>query len=70
MSEATSEQSRPDDLPRYRLLTGKDDRAFCERVSAALDLGWELYGNPALTVSSDGTPVVGQALLWPQPPRA
>jgi hypothetical protein len=23
----------PDDRPIYRLLTGKDDRAFCERVS-------------------------------------
>ena len=26
----------PDDRPIYRLLTGKDDREFCERVSAAV----------------------------------
>ena len=26
----------PEDRPIYRLLTGKDDRAFCERVSEAL----------------------------------
>ena len=29
----------PDDRPVYRLLTGKDDRAFCERVSDALEQG-------------------------------
>ena len=32
----------PEDRPIYRLLTGKDDRAFCERVSEALDQGWRL----------------------------
>jgi hypothetical protein len=63
-------ERRPDDLPRYRFLTGNDDRAFCERVSEALDLGWELYGSPALTMSSDGTARAGQALLWPQSLRA
>ena len=31
--------SPPDDKPIYRLLTGKDDRAFCERVSEALAAG-------------------------------
>ena len=30
----------PDDRPIYRLLTGHDDRAFCERVSEALEQGW------------------------------
>ena len=34
---------------RYRLLTGPDDKQFCERVSAALDDGYELYGSPAVT---------------------
>lgn len=67
MSSSDSERPRPpDDLPRYRFLTGPDDRSFCDRVSAALDLGWELYGSPALTVSPDGTAIVGQALLWPE----
>lgn len=33
----------------YRLLTGPDDKAFCERVSAALKDGYELYGSPAIT---------------------
>ena len=30
----------PDDRPIYRLLTGHDDRAFCERESEALEQGW------------------------------
>ena len=38
----------PDDKPIYRFLTGKDDRAFCDRVSEALGQGWRLYGSPVL----------------------
>lgn len=33
----------------YRLLTGEPDRAFCERVSEALDNGYVLYGQPIMT---------------------
>lgn len=58
--------SPPDDLPRYRLLTGKDDAAFCHRVSEALGLGYRLYGSPALTYDGDHV-VAAQALLWPEP---
>ena len=36
----------PDNLPRYRLLTGPDDSGFCRRVSEALALGYVLYGSP------------------------
>ena len=46
----------PDDRLTYRLLTGTDDRAFCEKVSAALADGYVLYGSPALTF--DGEKVV------------
>ena len=47
---------------RYRLLTGPDTTAFCERVSQALDEGYELYGSPALTF--DGTTTyVAQAVV-------
>ncbi len=31
----------------YRLLTEEDTSAFCHKVSAALEKGWELYGDPA-----------------------
>ncbi len=51
---------------RYRLLTGTDDRAFCERVSAALDEGYVLHGSPALTF--DGArAVTAQAVVLPGP---
>ncbi len=47
---------------RYRLLTGPDDNAFCERVSKALDEGYALYGSPSVTFN--GTNVIAaQALV-------
>lgn len=54
----------PNDLPRYRVLTGKDDAAFCWRVSEALALGFALHGSPSLTFNGEHV-VVAQALLWP-----
>lgn len=39
----------PRERLRYRLLTGTDDRAFCERVSRALADGYRLYGSPSVT---------------------
>jgi hypothetical protein len=30
----------------YRFITGPDDSAFCHRVTAALNKGWQLYGSP------------------------
>ncbi|WP_075583433.1 DUF1737 domain-containing protein [Caballeronia sordidicola] len=53
----------PDGLPRYRLLTGMDDAAFCHRVSDALALGYQLYGSPAATFNGNNV-VVAQAILW------
>ena len=47
---------------RYRVLTGPDDRSFCERVSAALDEGYELHGGPTLTFNGEHV-IVGQALV-------
>lgn len=54
----------PDGLPRYRLLTGKDDASFCKRVSEALELGYVLYGSPAATFNGEHV-VVAQAVIWP-----
>jgi len=55
----------PDDKPTYRLLTGKDDRAFCERVSEALAQGWRLYGSPTMTYDGGMDCIkVGQAVIW------
>ncbi len=49
---------------RYRLLTGRDDRAFCERVSEALADGYELHGSPTITWNGDHA-VVAQAVTLP-----
>lgn len=55
----------PDDLPVYRLLTGKDDAIFCRRVSEALQQGYRLYGSPSITFN--GTEVIAaQAVRWPE----
>ncbi len=48
---------------RYRLLTGSDDRAFCERVSQALDDGYELYGSPTISNGVGRGVVVAQAVI-------
>lgn len=34
-------------MKAYRLLTGEDSGAFCHKVTAALDRGWQLHGSPA-----------------------
>lgn len=47
----------------YRLLTGKDDDAFCRRVSEALSLGYTLYGSPSISFNGEH-PIVCQAVLW------
>ncbi|AGE24454.1 hypothetical protein H045_01890 [Pseudomonas poae RE*1-1-14] len=56
----------PDDLPIYRILTGPDDAAFCHRVSAALQMGYQLYGSPAVTFNGQNV-IVAQAIIWGRP---
>ncbi len=53
-----------DDRLAYRLLTGADDRAFCEKVSRALADGYVLHGPPALTHDGDRV-VAAQAVVLP-----
>ena len=55
----------PNDLSVYRLITGKDDASFCQRISESLALGYQLYGSPCVTFdSSKGYVVAAQAVLW------
>lgn len=57
----------PDDRPVYRLLTGKDDRAFCERVSEALAQGWRLHGSASIAWDPEQQCMkAAQAVLWPE----
>ena len=48
----------------YRLFTGPDDRAFCERVSAALAEGYVLHGSPSATYNGINV-IVAQAVVLP-----
>lgn len=59
----TSTMPPPDELPRYRLLTGPDDASFCKRVSEALDIGYRLHGSPAITHDGDRV-IAAQAVIW------
>ena len=54
----------PDGLPRYRLITGPDDAAFCRRVSEMLNLGYLLHGSPAVAFTGGGLHAA-QAVIWP-----
>ena len=47
---------------KYRLITGPDDRAFCERISKAIDDGYMLYGSPAITYNGERC-ILAQAVL-------
>lgn len=68
MTETTIQPAGAERL-RYRLLTGPDDRSFCERVSAALDEGYELHGSPAATFDGERV-IVAQAVVLPVAPTA
>ncbi|GAC1596245.1 MAG: hypothetical protein NVS3B6_02540 [Pseudarthrobacter sp.] len=54
----------PEQKLSYRLITGPDDRTFCERISAALAEGYVLHGSPAATFNGTAV-IVAQALILP-----
>ncbi|MBT2553074.1 DUF1737 domain-containing protein [Arthrobacter sp. ISL-5] len=59
-----SQQDQPEEKLSYRLITGPDDRAFCERISTALAEGYVLHGSPAATYNGINV-IVAQALVLP-----
>ncbi|MBT2593974.1 DUF1737 domain-containing protein [Arthrobacter sp. ISL-72] len=61
---AAADQEQPQEKLAYRLITGPDDRAFCERISAALTEGYVLHGNPAATFNGTSV-IVAQAVILP-----
>lgn len=63
MSDDPTPAPQPERLA-YRLLTGTDDRAFCEKVTAALADGYVLHGGPAATYDGERV-VVAQAVVLP-----
>lgn len=51
-------------MKTYRLLTGPDNKDFCQRVSEALAAGWTLYGSPTMTYNKSTMQVIcGQAVV-------
>ena len=48
----------------YRFLTGPDDSSFCQKVTAALNKGWELHGPPTYAFdAATQTMRCGQAVV-------
>jgi len=47
---------------KYRLITGKDDAMFCQRISNLLDEGYTLYGSPSCTFNGTDV-IVAQAVI-------
>lgn len=48
----------------YRFLTEDDTSAFCHKVSAALDRGWQLHGAPSYAFdAARGVMRCGQAVV-------
>ena len=50
---------------KYRLITGKDDSSFCERISKLIEEGYSLYGHPSVTYNGKDV-IVAQALVLPE----
>ncbi len=59
-----SDAPAPEEKLAYRLVTGPDDRSFCERISIALAEGYVLHGSPAATFNGTSI-IVAQALVLP-----
>lgn len=59
-----SDAPAPEEKLSYRLISGPDDRAFCERISTALAEGYVLHGSPAATFNGASV-IVAQALVLP-----
>jgi hypothetical protein len=48
----------------YRFLTADDTSAFCHKVTAALNAGWELHGSPTYAYDhGNGVMRCGQAVV-------
>jgi len=52
---------------KYRLITGKDDSSFCERISKLIEDGYNLYGSPSVTYNGKDV-IAAQAVILPENP--
>lgn len=52
----------------YRFLSGDDTSAFCHKVTAALNAGWDLHGAPTYAFdAANGVMRCGQAVVKDAP---
>ena len=51
----------PNSNESYKLITGKDNADFCDKITQLLGEGYELYGSPTMSFNGDHI-VVGQAV--------
>ncbi|MGB3147345.1 MAG: DUF1737 domain-containing protein [Paracoccaceae bacterium] len=52
----------------YRFLSDDDTAAFCHKVTAALNKGWSLYGDPTYAFdAAKGVMRCGQAVIKDKP---
>ncbi|MCP4120063.1 MAG: DUF1737 domain-containing protein [Desulfobacteraceae bacterium] len=49
----------------YRLITGKDDANFCERISNLIEEGYNPHGSPSVTYNGKDV-IVAQAMVLPE----
>ena len=59
-----SDAPAPEEKLSYRLISGPDNREFCERISNALAEGYVLHGSPAATFNGTSV-IVAQAVVLP-----
>ncbi|WP_411374641.1 DUF1737 domain-containing protein [Arthrobacter sp. MPF02] len=59
-----SDAPAPEDKLSYRLISGPDNREFCERISNALAEGYVLHGSPAAAFNGTSV-IVAQAVVLP-----
>jgi hypothetical protein len=59
-----SDAPAPEEKLSYRLISGPDNREFCERISTALAEGYVLHGSPAATFNGTSV-IVAQAVVLP-----
>ena len=50
---------------KYRLITGKDDASFCERITKLIEEGYRLYGSPSVTYNGKDV-IAAQAVVLPE----
>jgi len=50
---------------KYRLITGKDDASFCERITKLIEEGYRLYASPSITYNGKDV-IAAQAVVLPE----